>query len=115
MSLTKSQLAWLSKLAKTGRAYAGFAVPPEEIPEWARLEFRLQRELIQMAKRCERYESARAAKKAAKEVSRETLLSVLSKIPEKQARCASKSYRVGASKGWNTRKRLAAGKMENAA
>lgn len=107
MSLNRSQLAWLSKLAKTGRAYAGFALRPEELPEWAKLEFRLQRELIQMAKRCERYEAAMAAKKAARMASRETILSVLAKIPNKPAPC-KKSYRIGASKGWETRKKQAA-------
>lgn len=110
MSLSRSQLVWLSKLAKTGRAYAGFAVPPETIPEWAKQEFRVQRELIRLARIGERVEAAREAKKAAKLASRETILSVLSKLPTKPAAC-KKSYRTGASRGWATRKNQAAARQ----
>lgn len=115
MSLTKSHLIWLSKLAKTGRAYIGFALPPEQVPEWARMEFRVQRELIRLARLGERIEAARAVKKAARRASRETILSVLAEMPAKPKRLNGKSYQKGASKGWETRKRLAANREASAA
>lgn len=107
--LNRSQLEWMFKLAKTGRAYAGWAVPPEDVPEWARLEFKVQRDLIRMARRLERIEAARAAKKAAERASRETSISVLAKV---RAKSANKDYRAAAIKAARTRKRQAAARAE---
>lgn len=110
MTITKSQLAQLSKWAKTGRLITQPVLPPEVIPEWAKHEFRLARMCVALMRDGMKWRDAQAVKHS-KAVTRETILSVLGEKKAKSERKA-KSYRVGSRAAWASRKRQAAARAE---
>ena len=104
--ISKSQLDLLSKWAKGGRLIVR-PILGDAVPEWAKHEFRLARLCAALMRDGMRWRDEQAVKAAKRQVSRETLSSVLAKI-EAKSRVKPKNYRDGAIKAAATRKRMAA-------
>ena len=111
MTLTKSQLAQLSKWAKSGRLIVR-PITSDDLPEWAKHEFRLARMCVALMCDGIKWRDAKE-KRRNTAASREALLSVLGEARAKSER-KMKSYRVGAKAAWVSRKRQAIARAEAA-
>jgi hypothetical protein len=90
MRFTNTQLEWLSKMANDGRLIVR-PITAEPVPEWAKHEFLLAKQLLR-----ELFEMKRL---------------VPAEILEKSASTKMRRYQKAASKGWKTRRALASARQ----